>query len=91
VRARIEGVGFPEGSRERGCAKHEKIPELPVLQVGIVNISSVAARNGGGLGALAYASAKGALSTMTMGLAKEFAPFGIRINAVSPGNEGASL
>jgi len=49
------------------------------------------ARNGGGLGALAYASAKGALSTMTMGLAKEFAPFGIRINAVSPGNEGASL
>ena len=57
----------------------------------VVNVSSVAARNGGGLGALAYASAKGALSTMTMGLAKEFAPFGIRINAVSPGNEGASL
>jgi len=51
----------------------------------VVNISSVAARNGGGLGALAYASAKGALSTMTLGLAKEFAPFGIRINAVSPG------
>lgn len=51
----------------------------------VVNISSVAARNGGGLGALAYASAKGAVSTMTMGLAKEFAPFGIRINAVSPG------
>ncbi len=51
----------------------------------VVNVSSVAARNGGGLGALAYASAKGALSTMTMGLAKEFAPFRIRINAVSPG------
>jgi 3-oxoacyl-[acyl-carrier protein] reductase len=51
----------------------------------VVNVSSVAARNGGGLGALAYASAKGALSTMTLGLAKEFAPFGIRINAVSPG------
>jgi 3-oxoacyl-[acyl-carrier protein] reductase len=51
----------------------------------VVNISSVAARTGGGFGALAYASAKGALSTMTMGLAKEFAPFGIRINAVSPG------
>lgn len=51
----------------------------------VVNVSSVAARSGGGLGALAYASAKGALSTMTMGLAKEFAPFGIRINAVSPG------
>ncbi len=51
----------------------------------VVNVSSVAARNGGGLGAIAYASAKGAVSTMTMGLAKEFAPFGIRINAVSPG------
>ena len=51
----------------------------------VVNISSVAARDGGGLGALAYATAKGALSTMTKGLAKEFAPLGIRINAVSPG------
>lgn len=51
----------------------------------VVNISSVAARNGGGLGAMAYASAKGALSVMTKGLAKEFAPQGIRVNAVSPG------
>jgi 3-oxoacyl-[acyl-carrier protein] reductase len=51
----------------------------------VVNVSSVAARNGGGLGALPYAAAKGAVSTMTKGLAKEFAPFGIRINAVSPG------
>jgi 3-oxoacyl-[acyl-carrier protein] reductase len=51
----------------------------------IVNISSVAARNGGGLGAVAYSSAKGALSVMTKGLAKEFAPLGIRVNGVSPG------
>jgi 3-oxoacyl-[acyl-carrier protein] reductase len=51
----------------------------------IVNLSSVAARNGGGIGALAYSSAKAALSTMTRGLTKEFAPYGIRINAVSPG------
>ena len=51
----------------------------------IVNVSSVAARSGGGIGALAYSSAKAALSTMTRGLTKEFAPCGIRINAVSPG------
>ena len=51
----------------------------------VVNVSSVAARNGGGIGAIAYASSKGGLSTMTKGLAKEFAPKGIRINGVSPG------
>jgi 3-oxoacyl-[acyl-carrier protein] reductase len=51
----------------------------------VVNVSSVAARNGGGIGAIAYASAKGGLSTMTKGLAREFAPKGIRVNGVSPG------
>ena len=51
----------------------------------IVNISSVAARNGGGIGALAYASAKAALSAMTKNMAKEFAASGIRVNTVSPG------
>ena len=51
----------------------------------VVNVSSVAARNGGGIGAIAYASSKGGLSTMTKGLAKEFAPKGIRVNGVSPG------
>jgi|SRR5271157_792847 len=51
----------------------------------IVNLSSVAARNGGGLGALAYSAAKAGLSAATKGLAREFAPHGIRVNAVSPG------
>ena len=51
----------------------------------VINVSSVAARNGGGIGAIGYASAKGGLSTMTKGLSKEFAPKGIRVNGVSPG------
>jgi 3-oxoacyl-[acyl-carrier protein] reductase len=51
----------------------------------IVNVSSIAARNGGGPGATIYAAAKAAISTITKGLAKEIAPKGIRVNAVSPG------
>jgi 3-oxoacyl-[acyl-carrier protein] reductase len=51
----------------------------------IINFSSQAARDGGGFGALAYASAKGAILTMTKGLAKELGPKGIRVNCVSPG------
>jgi 3-oxoacyl-[acyl-carrier protein] reductase len=51
----------------------------------IVNLSSIAARNGGGLGATMYAAAKAAVATITKGLSKELAPHGIRVNAVSPG------
>jgi 3-oxoacyl-[acyl-carrier protein] reductase len=51
----------------------------------IVNFSSQAARDGGGFGALAYATAKGGILTMTRGLAKELGPKGIRVNCVSPG------
>ena len=51
----------------------------------IINISSIAGRNGGGLGAIHYATAKGGVISFTKGLAKELAPFGIRVNAVAPG------
>jgi len=51
----------------------------------IVNVSSVAARNGGGIGALGYAAAKAAMSAMTKNMAREFAASGIRVNTVSPG------
>jgi 3-oxoacyl-[acyl-carrier protein] reductase len=51
----------------------------------IVNVGSIAARNGGGPGATMYAAAKAAVATFTKGWAKELAPHGIRVNAVSPG------
>ena len=51
----------------------------------IVNVSSIAARNGGSIGATVYASAKAAVSAMTKGMARELAPRGIRVNAISPG------
>lgn len=51
----------------------------------IVNVSSIAARNGGGPGATIYAAAKAGVNAITMGLAKEMAPLGIRVNGVSPG------
>ena len=51
----------------------------------IVNVSSIAARTGGGPGATIYAAAKAAVSAMTRGMAKELAPHGVRVNAISPG------
>ena len=51
----------------------------------IINVSSIAGRNGGGPGAAAYAAAKGGLLTYTKGLAKELAPHGIRVNGIAPG------
>ncbi len=51
----------------------------------IINFSSQAGRDGGGPGALAYGTSKGALMTFTRGLAKELGPAGIRVNCVCPG------
>lgn len=61
---------------------------LPFMNTGwgrIVNMSSLAARNGGGNGATAYAASKGAVIAFTRGLCKEVADKGITVNGVAPG------
>jgi 3-oxoacyl-[acyl-carrier protein] reductase len=50
----------------------------------IVNLSSIAARTGGMVGNIAYATTKGAISSFTYALAKELAPH-VRVNALAPG------
>jgi len=51
----------------------------------IVNVSSAAARIGSPFEYIDYAASKGAMDTLTLGLSKEVAAEGIRVNAVRPG------
>jgi 3-oxoacyl-[acyl-carrier protein] reductase len=51
----------------------------------IINVVSIAGRNGGGPGAGVYAAAKGGLIAFSKALAKELAPHGVRVNSISPG------
>ena len=51
----------------------------------IVNLSSLAGRDGGGPGASAYATSKGAVMSFTRAMAKELGPSNIRVNCVCPG------
>lgn len=66
---------------------------LPKMSAGsaIVNFASQAGRDGGGPGAIAYATGKGAVMTLTRGLAKELGPQNIRVNAVCPGLIGTTF
>lgn len=60
---------------------------LPLMNDGgsIVNMASLAGRNGGGTGAAAYAASKAGVIGFTRGLAKELAPRQIRVNVLAPG------
>ena len=70
------------------CAR-EAIRQMSTLHGGkggsIVNLSSAAARLGGPGQYVDYAAAKGAIDSFTLGLSKEVAAEGIRVNAIRPG------
>ncbi|NRD75059.1 SDR family oxidoreductase [Shewanella sp. VB17] len=70
------------------CSR-EAVKRMSTKQSGtggvIINISSIAARLGSPGEYIDYAASKGAIDTLTIGLAKEIADEGIRVNAVSPG------
>jgi 3-oxoacyl-[acyl-carrier protein] reductase len=59
----------------------------PLINSGgtVINLSSQAARDGGGGGSSLYAASKGAVTTYSRELAKEFGPQGIRVNSICPG------
>jgi len=51
----------------------------------IINVGSIAGHHGGGPGAGVYAAAKAGVMCLTKSLAKELAPYGVRVNGVAPG------
>jgi NAD(P)-dependent dehydrogenase (short-subunit alcohol dehydrogenase family) len=70
------------------CSK-EAVARMSKLRGGkggaIVNISSAAAKHGGGGSYVDYAASKGAVDTFTIGLAREQAAQGVRVNCIRPG------
>ena len=74
------------------AACHAALPHFRARGRGVViNTTSVAARSGGGPGVVLYGAVKGAVSTLTRGLAKEWARENIRVNAVAPGTIATPL
>jgi len=75
----VTGTLLAAGAFARVAAAH------PGPKRSFVALASVAARTGGIVGNVVYAASKGALVTAVIGLGRELAPLGIRVNAVGPG------
>jgi 3-oxoacyl-[acyl-carrier protein] reductase len=72
----------------KSCVFVSKAAATDMIEAGggvIVNVTSVAAHNGGGPGSSVYAASKAAMLSYSKGFAKEVAKHGIRVNCVSPG------
>jgi 3-oxoacyl-[acyl-carrier protein] reductase len=61
------------------------LPYLKQSKGNIVNIGSVGGHTGGGNGSEIYCASKGAVATLTIGMARDFARYGVRVNNVCPG------
>lgn len=57
----------------------------------VINISSLAGRMGGFETGMAYTASKGAIISLTYGMARQLAPFGITVNAVCPGTTESEM
>ncbi|WNN74246.1 glucose 1-dehydrogenase [Lysinibacillus capsici] len=67
------------------CSQAVLIHMIPKKCGKIINVSSAAARIGGAGESIHYASAKGAINTMTIGMSRELIEYGIIVNGVAPG------
>jgi 3-oxoacyl-[acyl-carrier protein] reductase len=76
---------FATNCRSVFLATRQGLPHLKQSKGCIVNVGSVAAHHGGGGGSGIYAAAKAAVHAMTIAMAREFAPYRIRVNTVIPG------
>ena len=76
---------FATNVKSAFLATRTALPHLKESAGCIVNLGSVAGHNGGGGGSGIYASAKAAVHTMTIAMAKEFGQYGIRVNTMVPG------
>jgi 3-oxoacyl-[acyl-carrier protein] reductase len=91
-RVPIEGMSlehfedeFATNVRSAFLATRTALPHLKHSCGCIVNLGSVAGHTGGAGGSGVYASAKAAIHTMTIAMAREFGPYRIRVNCVMPG------
>jgi 3-oxoacyl-[acyl-carrier protein] reductase len=76
---------FATNVRSTFLATRTALPYLKQSCGCIVNLGSVARHTGGAAGSGVYASAKAAIHTMTIAMAREFGPYRIRVNGVLPG------
>lgn len=76
---------FATNVRSAFLATRAALPHLKLSKGCIVNVGSVAGHHGGGGGSGIYAVAKAAVHTMTIAMAREFGPYGIRVNTMVPG------